>query len=213
MDIREAIYENKTLVFINVIALFLCLLIVAIDYGCVSRSVVTCLVAKVFFPLLLSFIAASIFYLMVNYREYKRRQNVIKPIIRNNIKKLVELLRQIKEIPIAFMLEQDCSREEYIRRFSQFDFNSAHPFKANATIEDDLNVLREKLNLVIRNILIYHEFMQEKQLDCVIDISNSLFLNELMVFNYEKCPEEYKNQDQMGACIYDLYNNREILLQ
>ena len=154
-----------------------------------------------------SYIAATIFHILVNYLPQKKRRETIKPLINSKFQTLTELFRLCKLIVIPPF---DCSnkeyeKEEYCQLFSHDDLYEDYAFCKGQKKYERLENLRSQIIGTSTILLSYREYLRDEQFDYLIEVMYSSFIN-IGVYPYnEGSSNYYCNQDEVGACIFDLY--------
>ena len=153
-----------------------------------------------------SYIAAAIFHFIVNYCPQKSREKIMTPYTESKVRRVIELLRQCKDVVKTFDLSNDYEdRNAYVKRFSEAKLiTDMAPFCTEKSQLVLLSELRSKIYDIIVILLLHENQLTEEQLQFIIDVENSRFIREDIRANEEMCDEKDKNQNEIGESIFDL---------
>lgn len=165
---------------------------------------------RIILTLSYSYISAVIFHVIVNYLPYKVKQKTMAPYIQRKMKQLKDLLHQAKLSVISpFDFNRDESnynRERYVELFSKTNLTEGAFFDSGKKKTTYLQEIRENVDYTIDQLLTYRDLLTDDQLSFINHIAKSPFITQKLYANDEEgCPEEYKNQKEIGECIYDIY--------
>lgn len=155
-----------------------------------------------------SYLAAYIFYIVMNWLPSLRRKSIVKSYTKYHISKIREhisictnsqhLYESLGGKPYAGYTPYQ-SREEFITEFGETQLIKLGIIESS----------RLKIKLLVDSILIFVEYLSEKELENLLKIKESLFLKESI------CPIEYaddehrteipNNQREMARSIYHIY--------
>jgi len=162
---------------------------------------------RIILALSYSYVAAAVFHFLVNYCPSKYRSREIKPFVNHNLWVLKELIRQCKTtvLPVFDLSNKEYSKEEYIRIFSKTDFYEEFALTKEQTKFARIEFYRSRIIDTISRILEYREYISDDQFAYLTTIQDSIFvMNGLYPYN-EEGDNSYSNQDAIGECIFDLY--------
>lgn len=158
------------------------------------------------------FVSAAIFYFIVNYCAFKKRQATLRFYVRNKMYRACELLRLCRE-SVRNQLNFDkgwtkeLKKEEYINLFRTKDMCSDHSLFENMSLLDFLNNRRSELYHVASELLQHKEYLEDAEFRFIMRLAGSSFLMEGVIPYLT--PEDDKAvchcQECLGEEIYDLY--------
>ena len=105
--------------------------------------------------------------------------------------------------PVFSFEKHSESKEEYLQSFEKVDFSQDYPL-SHKTYKERFAELQREVREIADNLLASKEFMEEEYFNFVIQVSQSVFLINDLIFNYDNC-EEISFQKEEGAAIWDLY--------
>lgn len=156
-----------------------------------------------------SLVAAAIFQWIVVYIPFKKRKNMMTPLINRHIGKIKESLRQCKEITTLYSLDSNDkqqSREDFVREFSECDLTANYFVKGHSKLER-IYTLKNEIEHSVDILLSNKEYLTDEQFNFVNKVAISNFIQNDLIANHEECNPDNKNQDIMGESIYDLYES------
>lgn len=173
---------------------------------------------KIILTLSYSYISAVIFHVIVNYLPYKVKQKTMAPYIQRKMKQLKDLLHQAKLSvisPFDFSCEESkYNRESYIELFSQANLTEGTFFDTSKKKTTYLQEIRENVDYTIDQLLAYRDLLTDEQLSFINRIAKSPFITQKLYANDEEgCPGEYKNQKEIGECIFDIYDEARRMIK
>lgn len=129
------------------------------------------------------------------------------PFLNSKLLVLCELFRQCKQIAIPSFdfNNKKYSKDEYCLLFSKTDFYKDDDFCKGLSKYTRHESLRSKIIGIVTVLLSYKEFISDECFDYLIEVMNSSFINNGLHPNKEESNNYYCNQDEIGACIFDLY--------
>lgn len=164
-----------------------------------------------------SYIAAAIFYYLVNVLPFERRLFIIRPLLEANICEIAEHIHVCKEVimPFSSISDKKYSKEEYAQKFEDANLYSPCFLNKNKSKKKHLEDLRADIKSEANLILTYREYMTDEQFRFVNTVLNSYFIKN-GVRPYPKVDTKFRkdfdsNQYEIGACIYDLYEYSKTL--
>ena len=178
---------------------------------CKSKDVAIA-INRIILALSYSYIAAAIFHLFVNYLPIKKRSISIKPFIDSEYLSLSESLSLCKITVNPFDLRiNEYTKEEYCQMFLNIDFNEDDGFCKGLSKYTRLENLRGKIVGIITVLMSFREFLSDECFDYLIGVMNSTFIKYGLYPYQEVSNNYYCNQDEVGACIFDLYEASRII--
>lgn len=157
-----------------------------------------------------SYLAAYIFYIVMNWLPSLKRRTIIKSYLKYHKSRIRELmticiniqhpfssLGREKKPYIGYKAQQ--SREEFLKEFYEKELTHLKLLESS----------RVQIKTLVDSALFFQEFLSEKELDNLLIIKNSPFLKE-SVRPIEYTDDEYRteipnNQRKMARSIYDIY--------
>lgn len=141
------------------------------------------------------------------YYPNKKRCAATKPILNSKLLDLCELFRQCKQIAIPSFdfCNKKYSKDDYCQIFSKTDFYEDDDFCKGKSKYIRIESLRSQIIGLVTVLLSYKEFLSDEYFDYLIDVMNSTFINKGLHPYEEESNNNYYNQDEVGACIFDLY--------
>ena len=160
---------------------------------------------KIMLTLSYSYIASALFYFVQSFYPRRKHQKQMRPYIRQRIWRMFEVIRQCKQMayPVFSFEKHSESKEEYLQSFEKVDFSQDYPL-SHKTYKERFAELQREVREIADNLLASKEFMEEEYFNFVIQVSQSVFLINDLIFNYDNC-EEISFQKEEGAAIWDLY--------
>lgn len=169
---------------------------------------------NVFEGIALSYIAAVIFQWVVVCIPHQKRKDILTPLIKRHLWKIKESLRECKTIPNPYSLtlnDKQQSKEEFIDEFSKCNLLMCYMTENGCSKESRLNTLKEQIDYSVDVLLSNKEYLTDSQLEFVNYVISSSFMQNVLVPNDEVCDSYSKNQNLMGECIYDLYEEAKVI--
>lgn len=205
---------SKTYIWFSLalIALILCIDI-ELQWFVVPCNSNAIAINRIILALSYSYIAATIFHILVNYLPQKKRRETIKPLINSKFKTLTELFRLCKltVTPPFDFSNKVYTKEEYCQLFSHNDLYEDYAFCKGQKKHERLENLRSQIIGTATILLSYREYLKDEQFDYLIKVMYSTFIS-FGVYPYnEESNNYYCNQDEVGACIFDLYEASRII--
>lgn len=154
-----------------------------------------------------SYIAAAIFQWIVVYIPNQKRKEMMKPLIDLKLGNIRESLRECKTIPNPYTFGnggKQQSKAEFQDKFSKCNLLDDYMIQGFSKL-DRINTLKGKIEQSVDVLLSNKEYLTDSQFDFANKIIASNFMQNMLVPNDEVCDENSKNQDMMGECIYDLF--------
>lgn len=171
-------------------------------------------ISNVFEGIALSYIAAVVFQWVVVYIPHQKRKEILTPLIKRHLWKIKESLRECKTIPHPYLLtlnDKQQSKEEFIDEFSKCNLLMCYMTENGCSKESRLNTLKEQIDYSVDVLLSNKEYLTDSQLEFVNYVISSSFMQNVLVPNDEVCDSYSKNQNLMGECIYDLYEEAKVV--
>ena len=157
-----------------------------------------------------SYLAAYIFYIVVEWLPSLKRKSVIKSYIKYHISKIREHISICTNIQYRFAyLGQENkpyigykpykSRKVFVREFGAKELHGLELLESS----------RAQIKIFVESALFFQEYLSEKELDNLLKIKESLFMKEsIRPIEYtidEQRTEIPNNQRDMARSIYDIY--------
>lgn len=163
------------------------------------------------------FVSDAIFYFIVNYCAFKKRQATLRLFMRNRLERIVELLRQCKSSvrnPFDFSQKgfRELSRAEYVELFKSANLHKKYWLSENETLLQYFDRRRVELDSMIGDLNSCKEYLAGEEFKFVMDVANSVFLFKGIIPNDED-KADYQNQDYIGTELYDLYEEGMALVR
>ena len=167
---------------------------------------------RIILSLSYSYIAAAIFHFFVNYLPIKKRSISIKPFVNSEFLSLNESFRLCKLTVNHFDFRiNEYTKDEYCQLFSKMDFYEDDDFSKGLSKYTRLENLRSKIAGIVTVLMSFREFLSDECFDYLIDIMNSTFIKNGL-YPYQKDGNNYYcNQDEVLACIFDLYEASRVI--
>ena len=156
-----------------------------------------------------SYLAAVIFYIIVNYLPQIHRHKIMRHMIKSYLIRMKNTMQRcIKGINLYSLKQNEKfpSKEHFIKQFGEKDL--APPC-------DYLNILernRLEINLLMDFLLTVQEFLSDNEVRMLLKLKDSMFLTQPLRpkdyvegDNGEKCEIPGSNQIEMAESIYDVY--------
>lgn len=162
---------------------------------------------RIILALSYSYIVAGIFHFFVNYCPNKYRSQKLSPFVNHKIWIIKESLHQCKMsvLPVFDLRNEEFTKKEYLKIFSTTDFYEEFALAKGQTKFYRIEFYRDRICDTISILLEYREFISDETFEYLTSIQTSLFIvNGLCPFNKDG-DNYYCNQDSIGECIYDLY--------
>ena len=103
------------------------------------------------------------------------------------------------------------TKDEYCQLFSKMDFYEDDDFSKGLSKYTRLENLRSKIAGIVTVLMSFREFLSDECFDYLIDIMNSTFIKNGL-YPYQKDGNNYYcNQDEVLACIFDLYEASRVI--
>lgn len=156
-----------------------------------------------------SYLAAVIFYMIMNYLPRMHRKKIMRRKIDSYLSRMKSAILQcIKDIEL-YSFERNkplLSRSDFIRRFSEKDLTL--PCDYIATLEKK----SLEINLLIESLLTIQDSLTDEEVNKLLMIKDSLFLTQpirpkdcIEKENGERIETPGSNQEEMAKDIYDIY--------
>lgn len=173
---------------------------------CKSKEVASA-VNRIILALSYSYIAAAIFHTLVIYLPNRKRCAATIPFLNSKLLDLCELFRQCKQIAIPSFdfCNKKYSKDEYCQMFSNTDFYEDDDFCKGQSKYVKLESLRSNIISIVTILLSYRELLSDEYFNYLIYVMNSTFVNKGLYPYKEESNNYYCNQDEIGSCIFDLY--------
>lgn len=157
-----------------------------------------------------SYLAAYIFYIVVDWLPSLKRKSIIKSYTKYHISKIREHISICTNIQYRFAyLGQETKpyigykpykpREVFVREFGGKELHSLELLESS----------RAQIKIFVESALFFQEYLSEKELDNLLKIKESLFLREpirpIEYIDDEQRTEIPNNQRDMAKSIYDIY--------
>lgn len=166
-----------------------------------------CAINRIILTISYSYIAAAIFYFIVNYCPFKLKEKTLRSLLNHKILTIKELLRLSWSIvlPPFDLSSKTYSKIEYCQLFSSTDLYEKYPLSDGKTKYDCLNELKNKINEECNAILLFGEYLEDEQFTFVTNVVKSTFVNSELKPNNREGNNYNCNQDKVGDDIYTLY--------
>lgn len=157
-----------------------------------------------------SYLAAYIFYIVVNWLPSLKRKSIIKSYIKYHISKIREQISICtnSQYRYAYFGQEKkpyigCkpykSREVFVREFGEKELHGLGLLESSRT----------QIKMLVGSALFFQEYLSEKELDNLLKIKESLFIKEsirpIEYIDDEQRTEIPNNQREMAKSIYDIY--------
>lgn len=190
-----------------VLCLLICILIEFDVYitPCSSGKIATAC-NSIILNLSFSYIAASIFQLLVVYLPQQKRKKAIRPYLDRQISYIIEHIRLAKiSVQRITFNTKELNKDEYIKTFCERDLFENYPLSQKISIYDKLIELRSQINSSVDSILSYREYLEDEQYEFVnMIICSKYLLNDIIPRDSDK-PSQEDNQEEIGESIFNLY--------
>lgn len=193
---------STVIVFIAIVVIKIALL-----YATCDKCGLAMTVCNIFEGIAFSYIAAGIFQWFVVYVPHQRRKKTLTPLIKRHLWKIRESLRICTMTPNTYTFNLNGkyqSKEDFVEDFSKCNLLDTYMSKERSRL-DRINDLKEQIGYSVDILLSNKEYLSDTQLEFVNNIITSYFMQNMLIPNDEACDSYSKNQDMMGECIYDLY--------
>lgn len=183
-------------------------------YNKILEGVITIIV-----NLLCSYLAACVFYILMDLIPEARKEAVMRPKVfscRNQIEH--SILRCINAMcPFDFkpLNEPHKTRKEFVEEFGKENIGKDD----KKTLDAYLGVLqlnREKIRLLVDSLLLIREYLSVDEIKILYQIKDSLFLSEsICLIEYVEIDEQpvelpNSNQREIGESIYNIYEQIKV---
>lgn len=200
------------LFLLTVVAAVVTILVQRILDGCQAAAQPYCSILNLVVTLSSGFVSAAIFYFIVNYCAFKKRQATLRIYVHNKMYGACELLRQCREsVRNPFSFDKgwmgELKKEEYISLFRTKDMHDDYLLFKNMSLLEFLDNRRSELNHVASELLQHKEYLEDAEFRFIMRLVGSGFLMEGLILDKELEDGKvvFHCQEGLGEEIYDLY--------
>ena len=160
-----------------------------------------------------SIIAAAIFYVIIDYIPLVRKKKIMRNIVDMQLSELYgNIYNCVNRIVSPFNLSPKVYKDKYefVNDFDNIDLEENGFISSSQTRKSYLESHREQIVNIINKLLNLHSYLSNKELENLVRITKSVFLNQPMSPRNFDLPEDVEhsypnNQREIGESIFEIY--------
>lgn len=212
---KEHLIWNWGWMIIAVAALLF--IIVVETFHLCEHSVKDIQVWHILLSLSYSYVAASVFHLIVVYLPHRRRKKYVSLYFKAKLFSISDKLRICKDTVLSpSCMRKQMSKEEFVQIFSEANLHEKSFIDKRISKLQVLKVLRQKIIDDVTDIYAYIDYLDKEELSLLTEVLNSEFIrNGIDALPDVEVQDRIGytcNQREIGKCIYELNETMRIFI-